>query len=141
MGAALGQVSGSVDKLVSITEEITREMHVEAAKKDAIEMAVRNGAMRKTCKIVDVSEMQMGYVAIPCVRLRVKAVGDVNDYTSHKKDETKEVITSSNKALPNVQKVSDEKKTDKEGLLIILRPSFHLSANRGVKLNTLALSP
>ena len=50
---------------------------IEAAKKEAIQNAVLNGAIESTCHIVDVSEVQMSYMIVPFVRLKVKAVGNM----------------------------------------------------------------
>jgi len=76
VGAALGQVSGSYNALVSITDE-TREKIIADAKQTAINKAVGNGALRETCVVSDVSELQMAYISSDHVRLKVRVIGDL----------------------------------------------------------------
>ena len=74
----MSQVSGTFDQLVEIkTDEQARQKDIETAKQFAIEEAVRNGALRETCTILDVTELNMSYVTLPVRRLKVKAVGSL----------------------------------------------------------------
>ena len=112
VGAALSQVSGKFDKLINITDSNARNEIISKAKQEAIDMAVLHGAIRETCTIADVSEIQMSYMAVPCVRLRVKAVGDLEDYSNSidglNSIETVSSVTSSSITYEDVK---EEKRT------------------------------
>ncbi|XP_057316586.1 uncharacterized protein LOC130657611 [Hydractinia symbiolongicarpus] len=109
VGAALSKVSGTVDKLVTITEANPRERHIKDAKEEAIEIAVQNGAIRDTCNIVDVSEIEMSYMIVPCVRLHVKAVGDLELDNADNTNEVREEKAPS-KLPATTFKVSQQEK-------------------------------
>jgi len=106
VGAALSQVSGTYDKLVSLKEGQTREAALEEAKQFAIAECVKAGALKDTIEILDVAEIAMQYVSIPCVRLRVKAVGDLEEH-SHFEISRKEV-KQGEPALGHVIEVKEE---------------------------------
>eukprot|EP00111_Clytia_hemisphaerica_P009564 TCONS_00028018-protein len=83
VGAALSQVSGTFDKLIEVKEDQnSREMILQQAKDFAINQAVQNGAIRSTCTILDVQEINMTYVALSRKRLIIKAVGDLQETVS-----------------------------------------------------------
>eukprot|EP00111_Clytia_hemisphaerica_P003510 TCONS_00010036-protein len=83
VGAALSQVSGTFDKLIEMNDDQnTRQTILQQAKDYAIEQAVQNGAIRSTCAILDIQEINMTYVALPRKRLTVKAVGDLQDVST-----------------------------------------------------------
>ena len=77
VGAAIAQVSGEVDRVVSL-EKQNREEVLSATKQDAIDIAVSSGAKRSTVKIADVDETPLAYLPGGITRVRVKAVGDLN---------------------------------------------------------------
>ena len=59
MGAALSQVSGTFDQLVVMRDnEQDRNDVIRIAKQYAIDDAVRNGAIRDTCTILDMAEVR-----------------------------------------------------------------------------------
>ncbi|MEM1092441.1 MAG: hydantoinase/oxoprolinase family protein, partial [Pseudomonadota bacterium] len=76
VGAAIAQVGGEVDRVVSFDDE-GREQALERVKAQAIEQAVAAGASADSTRVVDVEEIPLAYVPGHSVRVRVKAVGDL----------------------------------------------------------------
>ncbi|HET6449103.1 MAG TPA: hydantoinase/oxoprolinase family protein [Conexibacter sp.] len=77
IGAAIGQISGEVDQILSF-EAKTREMVREEVSATAVEKAVAAGAEPGTVEVVDFEEVPLTYMAGASVsRFRVKAVGDL----------------------------------------------------------------
>ena len=91
VGAAISQVCGLFDQMC-IYNELNRDESIENAKEIAIEQAVESGAARSTCRIVEVSELKMQYMALPHVRLTIKAVGDIEDLGSIAENELSKKI-------------------------------------------------
>jgi N-methylhydantoinase A/oxoprolinase/acetone carboxylase beta subunit len=77
IGAAIAQVGGEVDRVVSL-DGLTRSAALEEAKGEAIDKAVAAGAERKSVQIVDIDEVPLAYLPSNAVRFRVKAVGDLS---------------------------------------------------------------
>ena len=82
VGAALGQVSGSVDRIVTLDSE-NRDASWESArqqcKEEARLIAVAAGAEPRSVDVVDMSEVEVPYVGKSgmTVRMRVRVVGDL----------------------------------------------------------------
>jgi N-methylhydantoinase A/oxoprolinase/acetone carboxylase beta subunit len=76
IGAAIAQVGGEVDRVVSL-DSLTRSAALDEAKHEAIDKAVAAGAERDSVQIVDVEEVPLAYLPSNAVRFRVKAVGDL----------------------------------------------------------------
>ncbi len=76
IGAAIAQVSGEVDRIVSL-EHQTRDSALAAARADACRAAVAAGADPATVTVVEVEEIPLAYLPSNAVRVRVKAVGDL----------------------------------------------------------------
>jgi N-methylhydantoinase A/oxoprolinase/acetone carboxylase beta subunit len=76
VGAAIAQVGGEVDRIVSLDRH-TREEAIELAAAEATEKAVEAGATRGSVRVIDVSEVGLGYLPGNALRLRVRAVGDL----------------------------------------------------------------
>ncbi|MEM9533082.1 MAG: hydantoinase/oxoprolinase family protein [Pseudomonadota bacterium] len=76
VGAAIAQVGGEIDRVVSF-EQVGREEALASLKASAIDQAVRAGAQRESTEIVDIEELPLAYVPGQSVRVRVKAVGDL----------------------------------------------------------------
>ena len=98
MGAALGQVSGTVDHIVTIDREHPEESRAEKLKESkqlAIEAAVTAGADRSTVTIVEVTEVPVPYVGSTGVasRMKVKAVGDLRGDSYGEKVANKDIGT------------------------------------------------
>ena len=76
VGAAIAQISGEVDRVVSL-ESLTRAEALAGAKRDATDRAITAGADPATVHIVDVEDVPLAYLPSNAVRVRVKAVGDL----------------------------------------------------------------
>ncbi len=76
IGAAIAQVSGEVDRIVSL-EGQTRESALAAARADARRAAIAAGADPATVSVVEVEEVPIAYLPSNAVRIRIKAVGDL----------------------------------------------------------------
>jgi N-methylhydantoinase A/oxoprolinase/acetone carboxylase beta subunit len=77
IGAAIAQVGGEVDQVFSIGGELSRDQALERARELAAERAVAAGAHGDSVRIVDVEELALAYVPGNAVRIKVKAVGDL----------------------------------------------------------------
>ncbi|MET8003535.1 hydantoinase/oxoprolinase family protein [Nonomuraea glycinis] len=86
IGAAIGQIGGDVDRLFAITATHTREDVLDQARTEAVERAVAAGAARDTVDVVEIDEVHVGYLPGNAVRVRVKAVGDL-DLARHSRTE------------------------------------------------------
>jgi N-methylhydantoinase A/oxoprolinase/acetone carboxylase beta subunit len=75
LGAAIAQVSGTVDKVVNSAGK-SREEILEGVKNEAIELAVKNGAVRESIETIP-DEIPVQYVE-GIVRFIVKAIGELN---------------------------------------------------------------
>ncbi|WP_217496142.1 hypothetical protein [Arthrobacter sp. 24S4-2] len=71
-GAAIALVSGQAEL---VTPTAQRREAIEQATEAAIVQAIAAGADAAEVRIVQISEVQLNYVAVPSTRLRVKAAG------------------------------------------------------------------
>jgi N-methylhydantoinase A/oxoprolinase/acetone carboxylase beta subunit len=76
IGAAIAQVGGEVDRVVSL-DETSRDEALDAAKREASDKAAAAGAGVDSVRIVDVDEVPLAYLPGNATRIRVKAVGDL----------------------------------------------------------------
>ena len=76
VGAAIAQVSGEIDRVVSL-ESTSRHAALTEAQEQAKEKVVAVGALRETIAVVDVEETPLAYLPGHATRIRVKAVGDL----------------------------------------------------------------
>jgi len=76
IGAAIAQVGGEYDQIVSLAKT-TRETAIEKAKQSAMQSAVMAGANPDTVDIVDIDEVPLAYLPGNATRIMVKAVGDL----------------------------------------------------------------
>jgi N-methylhydantoinase A/oxoprolinase/acetone carboxylase beta subunit len=76
IGAAIAQVGGEVDRIFSL-DQLSREDALEAARAEAVDKAVAAGADGGTVQVVDVEEVPLAYLPSNAVRVRVKAVGEL----------------------------------------------------------------
>ncbi|MEP7244802.1 MAG: hydantoinase/oxoprolinase family protein, partial [Gammaproteobacteria bacterium] len=76
VGAAIAQVSGEIDQVVSYERE-GRDVALERAKSAACARAVAAGAQADTVRIVDVEELPLQYLPGAAVRVHIKAVGEL----------------------------------------------------------------
>jgi N-methylhydantoinase A/oxoprolinase/acetone carboxylase beta subunit len=76
VGAAIGQISGEVDRIYNISED-TREADLADAKQRATENAVAAGAKRETVEIVTLDAVPLQYMPGGATRVVCRAVGDL----------------------------------------------------------------
>jgi N-methylhydantoinase A/oxoprolinase/acetone carboxylase beta subunit len=78
VGAAIPQVGGQVDRTYSIGTDLTRERALERAQAEAVGQAVAAGGVADTVRVVDVEELAIAYVPGNALRVKVRAVGDLD---------------------------------------------------------------
>jgi len=76
VGAAMAQISGEVDRVVSL-DRVRRDQALAAAKEEAARRAVEAGADPGTVQIVEVEDVPLTYLPSNATRVRVKAVGEL----------------------------------------------------------------
>jgi len=76
VGAGLAQVGGEIDRIYSYSD-IGREKSIAQAKEEAIRRAVLAGASSGSTNIVSIEEMPLAYLPAGAVRIKVKAIGDL----------------------------------------------------------------
>lgn len=77
IGAAIAQVGGEVDQMFSVGPQLSRDAALEQARELAAERAVAAGALPDSVRIVDQEELALAYVPGNAIRIKVKAVGDL----------------------------------------------------------------
>jgi N-methylhydantoinase A/oxoprolinase/acetone carboxylase beta subunit len=76
IGAAIAQVGGEVDKVVSLAGQ-ARQDALDLVRQEAIDKATAAGALLSSVEVVDIEEVPLAYLPSNAVRIRVKAVGDL----------------------------------------------------------------
>lgn len=76
IGAAIAQVGGEIDRIYAL-DGLTREAAVDEAKREACQRAIDAGAEPASVEIVDVEQVPLAYLPGSAIRIRVKAVGDL----------------------------------------------------------------
>ncbi|MEV8633974.1 hydantoinase/oxoprolinase family protein [Streptosporangium sp. NPDC051023] len=76
IGAAIAQVGGEVDRIFAIGSQ-DRDQVLDQAKSEAADAAVAAGARPGSVRIVEVDEVPLAYLPGNAVRVRVKAVGEL----------------------------------------------------------------
>lgn len=76
VGAAIAQVSGEVEKVISFSPS-NREQAIEDAKSEACNNAIKAGATVDSVEIIEIEEIPISYLPGNPTRLRIKAVGDL----------------------------------------------------------------
>jgi N-methylhydantoinase A/oxoprolinase/acetone carboxylase beta subunit len=74
IGAAIGTVSGQVDRIFPMDRTSRSEIIAQACGR-AREQAVRAGADPNQIEIIDIEEVPLSYLSNPAMRVRVKAAG------------------------------------------------------------------
>lgn len=77
VGAAIGQISGEVDRIFSL-EGLSREDALEAARKEATDKAIAAGAKPETIELLDQEDVPLAYLPGNATRIRLKVVGEMN---------------------------------------------------------------
>ena len=76
IGAAIAQVGGETDRVYSVADT-GRDSALEEASREAVGRAVDAGADPETVDIVEIEEVPLAYLPSNAIRIRVKAVGDL----------------------------------------------------------------
>ncbi|MES5955807.1 hydantoinase/oxoprolinase family protein [Bacillus fungorum] len=76
IGAALGQISGEVEKVYSL-DGMSREDAIHHAKTLATEEAIKAGANKDTISVVFVEDIPLSYLPGNALLIKVKVVGDL----------------------------------------------------------------
>jgi N-methylhydantoinase A/oxoprolinase/acetone carboxylase beta subunit len=79
VGAAIAQVSGTIDRVFSLQDR-SRDEVMEEARRTAFEEAVRAGADEDSLEVVEVEEVPLAYLPGNAVRIKVKAAGRLRSY-------------------------------------------------------------
>jgi len=76
IGAAIAQVGGEIDRIFSL-QETSREEVLDLARQEAVQRTIDAGASSDTVEVVEVEEVPLSYLPSSAVRVRVKAIGDL----------------------------------------------------------------
>jgi len=76
IGAAIAQIGGEVERLVSY-RATPRDRAIAELSREATARAIAAGADQETIRIADIDETAVSYMAEGSVKLRVKAVGEI----------------------------------------------------------------
>ena len=79
VGAALGQVSGEVDRVFHY-DNLGRDKTIELATEEAKQLAKDAGAKESSIEINEINENPLAYLPGKSVRLQIKAIGDLENY-------------------------------------------------------------
>jgi N-methylhydantoinase A/oxoprolinase/acetone carboxylase beta subunit len=79
VGAAIAQVSGTIDRVFSLQDR-SRDEVMEEARRTAFREAVRAGADEDSLEVVEVEEVPLAYLPGNAVRIKVKAAGRLRSY-------------------------------------------------------------
>ncbi|MEM7004987.1 MAG: hydantoinase/oxoprolinase family protein [Pseudomonadota bacterium] len=77
VGAAIGQISGEVDRIFSL-EKTSREEALATARKEATEKAIAAGAAPESIELLDQEDVPLAYLPGNATRIRLKVVGDMH---------------------------------------------------------------
>ncbi len=76
IGSAISKVSGVYEKLIDYNVT-PRDVALENAKNEAIDMAVKAGAVKETVEIIDMEDVPLAYYPGNTNRVKIKAAGDL----------------------------------------------------------------
>jgi N-methylhydantoinase A/oxoprolinase/acetone carboxylase beta subunit len=74
IGAAIAQVSGTIDHIFSL-EKRSREIVLQEAREAAFSEAIRAGADAESLEVIEIEEVPLAYLPSNAVRIKVKAAG------------------------------------------------------------------
>lgn len=77
VGAAIGQISGEVDRIFSL-DKISREEALENAREEATQKAIAAGAKPDSIEVLDQEDVPLAYLPGSATRIRLKVVGDLD---------------------------------------------------------------
>jgi len=76
IGAAIAQVGGEVEQLVSFSKQ-SRDSALADMTREAQAKAIAAGAEPKTLRVLDIEETSVSYMDDDAARIRIKVVGDL----------------------------------------------------------------
>ena len=76
IGAALGQVSGDVEKVYSL-DKISREEAIREVEEEAINKAIKSGAIKNSVSTLFIEDVPLAYLPGNAIRIKVKVVGNL----------------------------------------------------------------
>jgi N-methylhydantoinase A/oxoprolinase/acetone carboxylase beta subunit len=79
IGAAIAQVSGTIDHIFSL-EKRTREEALQEAQTTAFQEAIRAGAEPESLEIIEIDEVPLAYLPSNAIRIKVKAAGQLKSF-------------------------------------------------------------
>jgi N-methylhydantoinase A/oxoprolinase/acetone carboxylase beta subunit len=77
IGAAIGQVSGEIDRIYNAPDAASREAALADARAQATEQAIAAGASADTVEIVNIEAVPLQYLPGGATRVVCRAVGDL----------------------------------------------------------------
>lgn len=77
VGAAIGQISGEVDRIFSLAKT-TREAALAEAKREATDKAISAGAEPESIEVLDQEDVPLAYLPGDATRIRLKVVGSMH---------------------------------------------------------------
>lgn len=77
VGAAIGQISGEVDRIFSL-ESKSREEALDEARKEATDKAIAAGAKPDSITLLDQEDVPLAYLPGNATRIRLKVVGEMD---------------------------------------------------------------
>ena len=77
VGAAIGQISGEVDRIFSLSDK-SRDEVLKEARDEATKKAISAGAKPDTIELLDQEDVPLAYLPGNATRVRLKVVGDLN---------------------------------------------------------------
>lgn len=77
IGSAISKVSGTYEKLISF-DKTPREEALQAAKQEAIALAIKSGAVKDTVEIIDIEDVPLAYYPGNTSRVKIKAAGNLS---------------------------------------------------------------
>lgn len=77
VGAAIGQISGEVDRIYSLTS-ISRDEALAEARTEATQKAIAAGAKPDSIELLDQEDVPLAYLPGNATRIRLKVVGDLD---------------------------------------------------------------
>jgi len=76
VGAAIAQIGAEIDRMMAL-EGKDRQAEIKALEEEVKAMVIEGGAVPETVEVVEKDEVAIAYIPNDCVRLRLKAVGDL----------------------------------------------------------------
>jgi len=80
VGAAIGQISGEVDRIFSLAS-MSRGEALDEARREATEKCLAAGALPDSIELIDQEDVPLAYLPGDATRIRLKVVGDLQEHS------------------------------------------------------------